>query len=53
MPHREVCARDKPSRTKHNGYHLEGVDKINNEVVAGYPDVEEACHGNQTLTRQH
>ena len=32
---------------------LEGVDKINNEVVACYLDVEGACHGNQTFTRQH
>lgn len=31
---------------------LEAVDKINNEVVACYLNVEGACHGNQTLTLQ-
>ncbi len=32
---------------------LEGVDKINNEVVACYLDVGGACHGNDISTRRH
>jgi len=32
--------------------YLEGVDKINNVAVACYPDVEGACHGDETSTRR-
>ena len=38
------------TRTMLQATRLEGVDKINNEVVACYLDVEGACYGNENFT---